>query len=777
MRKKPRRRRQRRRRRPFFLLAAVVVLLLTAFSAAIRYVDRLVAPMLAGEMRSAYTTRIYSRPLRIRTGDPMSGWELRSRLDALGYRRVENPPEEPGSYRERGYRFEIHLRSFSHPFVPSTPIRAELELKDGAVVSLRMGAGEAARVPLVEIALEPQLLYEIAGPQRVLREPLSSDEIPTAMRDALVSVEDRRFFSHWGVDPRGIARAAWRNLIRGRITEGGSTLTQQLARTLFLSPRRTMTRKIKEAVLAVYLNARFSKTEILRLYLESVYFGQDGTVSLMGLPTAAKHYFNKTPPELTISECALLAGLVRSPNRTNPFLNPQAALRRRAVVLAAMRREGKLSEAEEARLRAEPLRATHSGKRAPRRSDYFLAYLLRSLERRYADEAVLTRGLTIHTTLDPWLQGRARDAVSRAKHQAALVALDSRTGAIRALMGGKDFVSSPFDRATRAKRQPGSAFKPFVYGAALRIRPDSGRVWTPASLVSDSTRSYRVEGGRWSPRNYNRRYLGPVRLRTALARSLNAATVNLAAEIGPKAIIDYARALGIRSPLRPELGLALGAFEVSLLELTGAYCAFANGGYRVEPYAVEIVLDSDGMVLEYHSQEPRPVISAGESYLMTSLLREVVTDGTARSLARWGLQDVSAGKTGTTNDGKDAWFIGYTPWLIAGVWTGSDRPAALGLSGAGAALPLWARFMRGASPLAPRRVKPPGGWWPRPEGMLTLEVDPASGLLAKSGCPRRRSETFLPGTAPKKSCPLHSGGLTGWFKRVFGKKKVPVSYR
>ncbi len=769
--------RPRRRRRPFFLFTAVAVLLLTAFSAAVRYVDRIVAPMLAGETRSAYTTRIYSAPLRLRTGDPMSGWELRSRLDALGYRRVKNTPEEPGSYRERGYRFEIHLRSFSHPFVPPTPIRAELELRDGAVVSLGMLAGQASPLPLVEIALEPQLLYEIAGAEQVLREPLSSGEIPTAMRDALVSVEDRRFFSHWGVDPRGIARAAWRNLVRGRISEGGSTLTQQLARTLFLTSRRTMTRKIKEAMLAIYLDARFSKREILRLYLESVYFGQDGTVSLMGLPAAAKHYFDKAPPELTIAECALLAGLVRSPNRTNPYLNPQGALRRRAVVLAAMRREGKLSKTEERRLRAEPLRTSRSAKNAPRRSDYFLAYLLRNLERRYADKALFTRGLTIHTTLDPWLQDRAKDAVRRAKHQAALVALDSRTGAIRALMGGKDFLSSPFDRATRARRQPGSAFKPFVYGAALRVRPDAGRVWTPASLINDSTRSFRVEGGLWSPRNYDRRYRGPVRLRTALAKSLNAATVNLAAEIGPKAIIDYARALGILSPLRPELGLALGAFEVSLLELTGAYCAFANGGYRIEPYAVEIALDSDGMVLEYHSPEPRPVISAGESYLMTSLLRETVMSGTARSLARWGLRDVSAGKTGTTNDGKDAWFVGYTPWLIAGVWTGTDRPAKLGLSGAGAALPIWARFMRGASPLAPRRVKPPGGWWPRPEGVLTREVDPASGLLAKSGCLRRRTEIFLPGTAPEKGCPLHSGGLTGWFKRVFGKQKVAVHYR
>lgn len=744
-------------------LGLVFALLLGAFAlslAPIYLAERRVTPLLSGDWASGrYPTRIYGAPLRLRAGDPMSAGELVERLARLRYQPVSSLPEKPGEYRRRDGVFEVRLRAFSHPFVAATPVLAEIEAADGRVSSARLSGG----APLVEAVLEPELIYEISGERRIRREPLAYHEIPRHMIDALVAVEDRRFFRHNGLDFRGIGRAFVRDVRAGRFAEGASTLTQQLARNLFLSPKRTVWRKLQEALIALYIEARFSKKEILRMYLETVYFGQDGPVSIMGLVSASRHFFDKKPSELTLGESSLLAGMLQSPYQYNPFRNPDRALERRSVVLAAMKREGYITENQRTRALLETLRVTRSGQRPPRPADYFVAYVQRQLLERYGERTLFTRGLTIHTTLDPWLQELAQQAVKRARHQAALVALDPSNGAVRALVGGNDYLLSPFDRATQARRQPGSAFKPFVYGAALRAEGPSGRRWTAASLLSDSARRFRIEGGVWIPKNYDGRYRGTVPLRDALSLSLNAATVNLLSELGPEKVIDYARTLGVESPLRPELGLALGAQEVSLIELTGAYCAFANGGRRTLPYAVDAALDAAGDVVEYRSNERRTALEAGEAYLMTSLLREAVRTGTARSLKEWGLDDRAAGKTGTTDDGKDAWFIGYTPRLAAGVWTGTDLPTGLGISGASAAVPVWADFMAAASPRPPKGVEP----WPMPADVSELQVDPSSGMKARSGCPQKRREVFLAGTEPPAECPLHEGGVVGWFKSLF----------
>ncbi|PCI40109.1 MAG: transpeptidase-transglycosylase [Elusimicrobia bacterium] len=725
------------------------------------YAEKRIAPLLDGASRPHYTTRVLSSPVRLRPGTPISAKELKHRLKRLNYKRVEAPPNE-GEYRRTSDAFIVNLRDFDHPFVRSTPNAAAIEIHHGRVQSLRL-ADE--NIPLIEAVLEPELLYELSGSNRVRRTPLAAGDIPATMTQALIAIEDRRFFSHSGIDPRGIARAAWRNLRSHRITEGGSTLTQQLAKNLFLTPERSFSRKIKEAFIAVYLEARYSKSEILRLYLDSVYFGQKGPVSIVGLHEAARHFFALTPHELSVPQCALLAGLLRSPSGYNPFRHPKRAHKRRSEVITAMHREGFLSPTQTRLAREAPLGVTRSAHITPRDADHFLAYIQRALASRYSDEAWMTRGMTVHTTLDPWLQEQASKAVAGAKHEAALIALDPRTGAIRALVGGRKFAESAFDRATQARRQPGSAFKPFVYGAALRSGPNRAAM-TPATLLSDTTRAYRIAGGTWVPRNYSRSYQGPVPLREALARSLNAATVNLAAEIGPKAIIEYARELGIRSPLRPTLGLALGASEVSLLEITGAYAPFANGGYRVEPFGVEAALDTRGSVLEFHHRQPRVVLNPAEVYLMTDLLREVVRTGTARSLARWGLAQNAAGKTGTSNDGKDAWFIGYTPRIVAGVWSGSDIPTALGITGASAALPIWAKFVKTTGGPASQ-----GDVWPKPESVRTATIDPNSGGIASAGCRERRTEIFAAGTEPTTPCPLHSRGPWGWLKRMFSSEK------
>lgn len=748
------------------------------------YAEKLIAPLLQGELSGPYPTRIYSAPVRLRPGSPFGEKELLRRLERLNYKETAALPSKAGEYRKSGSSFEVFLRDFQHPFVRSTPGRISVEFDAGSIRSLRLETLRAPPqerfLPLVEAFLEPELMYEISGERRVRREPLRSSEIPKAMADAIVAIEDRRFRSHHGVDPRGMMRAAWKNAREGRIAQGGSTLTQQLARALFLSPRRTFPRKVKEILCALYLDARFSKDELLRMYLDTVYFGQDGPVGILGLSAAARHFFDKEPSKLSLPEAALLAGLLRSPYGYDPFRDPQAALNRRNTVLAAMRREGTISKAEESRAASSPLTVTRAGHPGRKSADYSVAFVQRQLERSYGDEALLTKGLTIFTTFDPWLQELAQQAVRSASQQAALVALEPRTGAVLALVGGKDYAQSPFDRASLGRRQPGSAFKPFVYGAALSEGSEEAEHWTAASILQDEPKSFPSKAGVWRPRNFDGRYQGRVTLRTALAQSLNLATVRLAESVGPRRIVEFARRMGIVSPLQADLGLALGAFEVSLLELTGAYCPFANAGLRVEPYAVEAAMDSEGEMLEYHAPQPVRAISPAEAYIMTSLLREVVLTGTAKSLESWGLADVSAGKTGTTNDGKDAWFIGYTPRLAAGVWTGSDRPARLGLSGAGDAIPIWAGFMSQASgtPLSPPAepgrapgTASPRDPWPKPEGVSVVEVDPATGLRVKSGCPQRRFEFFLSGYEPREECGLHPGGVGGWLKKLFAPRR------
>jgi penicillin-binding protein 1B len=753
--------RQRKKPRSSNGWKAAVLLLLAALAASAFFAEKSIGPLLAGDVSGAYPTRIYSAPVRLRAGEPMSGLELSSRLARLRYVEVSSPTA-PGAYRRKEESFQIFQRGFSNPLDHAPASLVTVELERGRIASVRSAGGS---LPLVETSLEPELLYEISGEKRIRREKLSSSDIPRSVADALVAAEDRRFFSHFGVDPRGILRAAFKNVQKGRYAEGGSTLTQQLARSLFLTTRRTIGRKLKEAVIALWLDARFSKDEVLRMYLDTVYFGQDGPISILGLKAASRHYFDKKPAELSLGESALLVGLLRSPYRYDPLREPKAAAERRDLVLASMRREGFISQADERKACAEPVRAPASGRTGGKIPDYSVAFVHRQLERRHGDAALMTKGLSVFTTLDPYLQDLASRAVRKSRHQAALVALDAKSGAIRALVGGKDFLKEPFDRASLARRQPGSAFKPFVYAAALAAEPGGGR-WTAASLLDDSPRRYATPEGTWAPRNYEGLYLGKVTLRTALARSLNLATLDLAEKIGPKALAEFAGRLGVSGPLRTELGLALGASEVTLLDLTGAYCAFANGGARVEPYAIEAAVGPDGEIFEFHAPSAKPVLTPEEAYLMSDLLRESVRSGTAKALAPRGLGE-TAGKTGTTNDGKDAWFIGYTPALVAGVWAGSDTPSKLGLTGAKDALPVWADFMAAASSGTAL------GSMPRPEGVVSVEVDPESGLRVKSGCPSRKVELFLAGTEPKGECQLHSSGLVGWFKRVFTTRKAP----
>lgn len=727
------------------LLAAAAVLALLA-----EYKLSRLAP---GGLGEAFSTKIYGAPFEVKPGDFSPPAALLRRLGRLGYRAAP-APSAPGEYSWQPPVLSVYLRGFSSPAARQEPLAAELEY-GGDGWELRSSSGAAS------VMLEPELAAELSGPNKVRREPAETADIPENLRSAVIAVEDKRFMRHHGVDFRAMAGAFWRDLTR-RGVWGGSTITQQLAKNLFLNQRRTLRRKLAEAFLAFYLERRYGKAEILTLYLNQIYLGQDGPVSVAGVRSAAGFYFGKKLPELSLAECAQLAGMIRSPYLYNPRRDPDAALARRNFALSRMLAEGMITPAERAAAASEPLRLAELPLKGARDDNaYFTAEVVRRLLLRHTEEEVFRYGLTVYTTLDTELQAAAAAAVAKARYEGALVALAPGNGAVLALAGGKDYRLSQFNRATQARRQPGSAFKPFVYGAAL----EAG--FTPATVLEDKARSYPNPGGAsWNPRNYGGVYYGTSTLRLALAHSLNSATLDLAGRVGPAKITAFAARLGIKSSLENSLAVALGASEVSLLELTAAYAPFDNGGFRVEPELITSVQDSGGETLEYAAWERTPAIPPALAYLMTSLLESVVSEGTGSGLGKvYGWDRPAAGKTGTTSGGRDAWFIGYTPGLVTGVWTGEDSNRAIGALGAADALPLWAGFMEAAL-----EGRPAEKFLPPPQGLVSVKIDPASGLLAVAGCPERITEVFLAGTEPVKKCPLHSRGLKGWFKRLFGVK-------
>ncbi|MEE8509082.1 MAG: transglycosylase domain-containing protein, partial [Myxococcota bacterium] len=571
------------------------------------------------------------------------------------------------------------------------------------------------------------------------------------------------------LDPVRIVAAALANQRAGRIVQGGSTLTQQLAKNLYLSPRRNLIRKVREAAIAIALERRYSKEEILGAYLNEVYLGQDGALAIHGVGRAAGHYFAKDVSALDLSESATLAGLIRGPSLYSPFRRPRAAKERRDFVLKRMRENGVISEDELLVARDAPLKLSRAPRPARSRR-YFVDFVGQQLRAEHGSDAIAGGGLTVFTSLDMRLQRAAEEAVreglseleARAPYlagmstplQAALVALDPRSGDILALVGGRDYGGSQFNRAVAAHRQPGSAFKPIVVVAALSRRHWHGgdrEPFTLASRLQDERLVLETPVGPWEPSNYDRRFRGPVSLREAIERSLNVPFARLGIAVGPPRIVEAARALGIESPLHPFPSLALGSSEVTLLELTRAYGVLATGGFRSELRPILTVLDREGDLLVRVEWVGEQVYDPAEAYLVTSALRGVVERGTGRSLRSHGFRGEVAAKSGTTNDFRDGWFIGYTPTLAVGVWVGFDDGRTLGLPGARVALPIFARFLVDAVGRYGDRGPYGQARFSRPPGVEVVQVDPETGLLAGPGC-RGEPELFLDGTAPETSC-------------------------
>ena len=605
---------------------------------------------------------------------------------------------------------------------------------------------------------------------RRINVPLS--KVPRHVRAAFIAAEDRRFYYHGGVDWRSAGRALARNVAALDVREGFSTITMQVVRSAFLAhlgPDRTLSRKLIEIELARRLERAVTKQQILELYLNLIYLG-NGT---WGVEAASRDLFGRSVSELAVGEAALLAGLARGPSLYSPRRHPDAARGRRGVVLAQMEREGYLRPDAVARAALEPFRLSATGWKPRHGRSQALDAVRKVVDSILGDELARAGDIIVHTTLDARAQAAAERAVGdRAaaiergrplppegrELQGALVAMNPRNGEIRALVGGRRLVQRGFNRALGARRQPGSAFKPFVYAAAM------AEGYTPATMVDDSPVEV-VDGARvWRPVNFDGEYAGVVTLRRALATSANAAAVRLSRAVGERRVVAFARRAGLRGDLRAVPSLALGAVEVTPLELTAAYAPFANGGYRVEPSLILRIVRADGTEL-WRAPEPETqrVLEAGEAFQVTSMLRSVVDEGTGHFVRELGVQGPVAGKTGTTNNGADIWFVGYTPTVVATVWFGYDVPRriAANASGGRLAAPAWAAFYRNGW----RERSSAEGWQP-PAGLVSRAIDEETGYLANEWCPTTRREWFKPGTEPVRYCPHHDAPLIEVLERV-----------
>jgi penicillin-binding protein 1B len=712
--------------------------------------------------------------------------QVEDHLRRLGYRPSRGDGVGIGEYHLGPYGFIVGRRPFPWAEDLRQPrfVVARLDF-DGRIAWLEDEEGRS----LPGARLEPELIGRMLGPSDLDRLPVTLEEVPRHLVQALLTVEDRRFYEHGGLDLRRIAAAMAANLKAGQVVQGGSTITQQLARSLHLSTRRSVLRKAREAVMAVALELRHGKEEILQAYLNEIYLGQDGAVEIRGIGRGAEHFFGKEASALTLEESALLVALIRGPSLYSPFRHPEVAVERRNLVLRLMQGEGVISPEERERAsraslgvrkRAEPIRSIR----------YFLDYLDREM-------GSAPRGRAVVTSVDARLQRAAETAVARGLAglerrfawlrreqageplQAALVALDPRTGEILAMVGGREYGASQFNRAVDARRQPGSAFKPVVALSAL-ARPRDGETFsqsprfTLASVLQDAPLRVETPAGLWEPANYDREYSGPVTLRQALERSLNVPFARLGLEVGPERIVETARRMGITSPLSPYPALALGAAEVSPLEMARAFGVLAAGGYRAE---VTGVLgesspaerggpSSRGGGARPGASSPSATTGAGaeaqtpgsgqafepaETFLVTSALQGAVEHGTASGIRNRGFHGEVAAKSGTTNDYRDGWLVGYTPSLVVAVWVGFDHGRRLELPGAEVALPIFADFLRDA-------VGADGGageWgsegFAEPSGVEWVEVDARTGLRGGWGCPGE-PELFLAGTAPELTC-------------------------
>ncbi|MFQ5587257.1 MAG: PBP1A family penicillin-binding protein [Nitrospiria bacterium] len=752
------------------LLAAF--LLLGVSSLLLLHLDEAVVKKFEGQ-RWKLPSKIYSAPLKLAPGLDITKAGLMPRLKRLSYHAVDHPVQNPGEFfRDKG-RLEVYLHPFDYPDYAEAGLPIALSISDkNQILSLTDLKRDIERD---DVLIEPEVVggfYESEWEERTL---VRLSEVPEMLIDAVIAMEDRRFFDHTGINLKSIVRAAWVNVRAGRIVQGGSTLTQQLVKNFYLGSERTFARKAREALMALLLERRYDKEEILEVYLNEIYFGQNGIMGIYGLGQGAWFYFEKAPKDLTLGEAALLAGIIRAPNVFSPVKDIHKAIRRRNLVLEVLFTEGKISLQDYFAARGEKVVAKRLKQRL-NTAPYFVDEIRRQVAGLYPPRILNSGGLKIFSTLDTELQRIAEKTLkkgledlelrdSRLKQpgpgdqlQGALVAIDPKTGAVKAMVGGRDYQTSQFNRVTDARRQPGSLFKPIVYLAAFEQAARGGTPYTPISEIDDAPVTLSVGGKEWSPENYDHQYLGPITLRRALEASRNTATVRLSQEVGMPTVVNMARELGIKSPLKPVPSLALGSIEVSPLEMGVAYSTLADGGVFHPARFIHGMIDPRGLPIEQEEDDStdlrsRRVVSESAVFLVTHLMRGVVDSGTGQDVRRLGFAAPAAGKTGTSSKLRDAWFVGYTPDLVTVVWVGFDKNQRGALTGASAALPIWTEFMKRASFSEPRDFTPP-------EGVVLLKVNQSGKICEKDGL----EEAFIVGTEPTQNC---EKGILKWIRRLF----------
>ncbi len=700
----------------------------------------------------ARTSNIYASPRSVAVGEQITAREVADGLRQSGY--SADPASRTG-YFELG---EQEIRIYPGASTFSYGAAARLVFSNGRVSEITTLPDST---PADSYTLEPPLLVSITdeGPQERTVIPFS--QIPPVLVEAVVSAEDKRFFQHSGLDLRRILKAAYVDLRSGHKRQGASTITMQLARTLWLDRDKSWRRKTEEVLLTFQLEDRFTKEQIFQHYANEIYLGRRGTYNIHGFAAGARAFFGKSLRQISLPEAALLAGLIQRPSTYNPFRNPHAAIARRNAVLALMRDNGYVTAEEYARAVAAPLRLTRESEQF-QTAPYFVNLVLDELQSRVSDQDdVFSR--RIYTTLDLDLQHAAESAVrtgmkevdARLRHrrrpQVALVAVDPRTGDIKALVGGRDYRESQLNRAN-ALRQPGSAFKPFVYAAALETGVHGGQiVITPATTVLDVPTAFNFGAHVYEPANFQNAFHGSVTIRRALVKSMNVAAVKVAEMTGLQRVVDLADRAGLQGRVHPTPALALGAYEVTPLELAGAYTVFANDGVFEAPHSISTVIEHENKdkVTFLGTPDQHAALDSRVGYLMISMMEDVVKSGTAAGLRARGINVPVAAKTGTSRDG---WFAGFTTKLLCIVWVGYDDGSELGLEGSRSAMPVWAAFMKSALEL-PAYSHPEE--FSEPAGITEAVIDPTTGLLANPFCPARQREMFIAGTEPA-ACNQHS---------------------
>lgn len=596
-------------------------------------------------------------------------------------------------------------------------------------------------------------------------------DIPINLQNAILAKEDPRFYQHNGFDVKGIMRAAVNNIIHRKVVEGGSTITQQLATSIFLTRERRFTRKIKELILSLQIEKYYTKQEILELYFNQIYLGSGA----YGVEAAARTYFGKYVNELNLEECAMIAALPQAPSRYNPYRNPELAKEKRDIVLVKMAQHGYISEEQKETAINTPITLSRvEVQNAP----YFVEYVRQQLEAKYGSSVIYKSGLRVYTTLDLEMQttaqivfnehikklqersDRLRGAPADPEYplQGALIAMDPNTGHIKAMIGGVDFGRSEFNRSVQARRQTGSAFKPIVYTAAI----DSG--YRVSDIIMDSPIVYKnADGTDWKPENFSGKFTGPMIILNGLTYSKNVVTVRLLEKITTASAARYARKLGVTSPLAKDLTFGLGSSSLSLLEMVNTFAPLANSGMRADPISILSVKDSSAKTLEQNNTTLTQAVSPATAYIVTFMLENVINKGTAKIIRNMGFQGASAGKTGTTNDFTDAWFIGYTPDLVVGIWVGYDAKNTMGknMTGGSVCAPMWADFML-------RTYGSSTSEFPVPDKISFKNICIRSGRLAAGKCPQTVDAPFAEGTEPAQECQLHSGiNMSDFIKEDF----------